>query len=70
MKSKKHRENKTKRNAKFVEDDLLFSSDENFAFIVGFTSNGVPFGITHEEMKEIEKEEISSNKKDDIDLPF
>ena len=55
MKSKKHRENKTKRNAKFVEDDLLFSSDENFAFIVGYTSGGAPYGITYEEMKQIEK---------------
>ena len=27
-------------------------SDERFAFIAGYTSNGVPFGITHEEMGE------------------
>lgn len=27
----------------------LSESDENFAFIVGYTSNGVPYGLTHEE---------------------
>lgn len=26
-----------------------FDYDENFSFIAGFTSNGVPFGLTHEE---------------------
>ncbi|MCF8302354.1 MAG: hypothetical protein K9I94_03685 [Bacteroidales bacterium] len=31
-------------------------SDEMFAFIAGYTSNGVPSGITHEEMEAIDKE--------------
>ena len=39
-----------------------FGSDENFAFIVGFTSCGVPYGITHEEMAEIEKNEIKTEE--------
>lgn len=30
---------------------LAFESDENFAYIVGYTSNGVPFGLTHEEFE-------------------
>lgn len=32
---------------------ICMDSDENFASIVGYTSGGVPYGITHEEMEEI-----------------
>ena len=28
----------------------LFDSDENFAYIIGYTSGGAPYGVTHEEM--------------------
>lgn len=35
-----------------------FNSDENFAFITGYTSGGFPYGITHEEMEEIENNEL------------
>ena len=28
-------------------------SDENFAMIIGYTSGGFPYGVTHEEMDEI-----------------
>ena len=35
-----------------------FNSDENFAFIAGYTSGGFPYGITHEEMEEIDKNEL------------
>ena len=63
---------KTNKKNKFDKDYLLFQSDDNFAFIAGFTSNGVPFGLTHEEMRELENEpKISeSENKEDIDLPF
>ena len=30
-----------------------FESDENFAMIIGYTSSGFPYGVTHEEMEEI-----------------
>lgn len=30
-----------------------FESDENFAMIIGYTSGGFPYGVTHEEMEEI-----------------
>lgn len=30
-------------------DDMPFESDESFAFIVGYTAGGVPYGLTHEE---------------------
>ena len=29
-----------------------FESDEDFAMIIGYTSGGAPYGVTHEEMKE------------------
>ena len=31
--------------------NLTIELDENFAYIVGYTSNGVPFGLTHEEFE-------------------
>lgn len=34
-----------------------FESDHNFAIIMGYTSGGFPYGITHEEMEELKKEE-------------
>ncbi|MEW9674259.1 hypothetical protein [Ammoniphilus sp. 3BR4] len=52
--------------------------DETFYFIAGYTSNGVPFGITHKEMEEIDltKEgmgqsmEKTNEHVDDDNLPF
>jgi hypothetical protein len=38
-------------------DHISPDSDETFAFIVGYTSGGFPYGITHEEMDEIERNE-------------
>lgn len=42
------------------EDELNalcgFESDENFAMILGYTSGGFPYGVTHEEMGEIKRE--------------
>ena len=43
------------------EDELNdlcgFESDENFAMILGYTSGGFPYGVTHEEMDKINNEE-------------
>jgi hypothetical protein len=33
-----------------------FESDENFAMIIGYTSGGYPYGVTHEEMEKIDIE--------------
>ena len=39
-----------KKGGKQIEEDFLDGfSDENFAYIAGYTSGGVPFGLTHEE---------------------
>ncbi len=33
-----------------------FESDENFAMIIGYTSGGYPYGVTHEEMEQLDIE--------------
>lgn len=47
---------KKKREDK-LNDLYGFDSDENFAMIIGYTSGGFPYGVTHEEMDEINNEE-------------
>jgi hypothetical protein len=34
-----------------------FERDENFAVIVGYTSGGFPYGLTHEDKEELNKED-------------
>jgi len=47
-----------KKNREEKLNDLCgFDSDENFAMILGYTSGGFPYGVTHEEMEEINDEE-------------
>lgn len=61
---------KEKRKQKRELLDMDFDSDETFAFIVGYTSGGVPYGITYVEMEEIEKNEpkpIGSGLDDEFD---
>jgi hypothetical protein len=41
-----------------ILDNALNDSDDNFAFIVGHTSGGFPYGLTHEEF---EKAELDNN---------
>ncbi|MGD7024022.1 hypothetical protein ACQCVK_15580 [Rossellomorea vietnamensis] len=53
---KQEKENK-KRKKEVRELQDLIESDETLAFIAGYTEGGAPFGITHEEMQEIENEE-------------
>jgi len=59
-KSPHHMNEKKSRNRKIKKekiDELTgLESDENFAYIVGYTSGGAPYGLTHEEMAELEKE--------------
>ncbi|MFB9974615.1 hypothetical protein FPQ10_10520 [Allobacillus sp. SKP2-8] len=69
-----------------IEEKLLENSNERFAFIAGYTSGGVPFGVTWEEWNKLETtkkydlEKSEKNKKtvkhnnhyymDDDELPF
>lgn len=46
---------KKKREDK-LNDLCGFDSDENFAMIIGYTSGGFPYGVTHEEMDELNNE--------------
>jgi hypothetical protein len=65
--AKKNRQMSERKNRKLKKEikaeDVEFDNDENFAFIVGYTSGGAPYGLTHEEMNEIKKE---NNETDDI----
>lgn len=38
-------------------DEMPIESDYNFAFIMGYTSGGAAYGITHEEWRKIQEEE-------------
>lgn len=72
----KNKSRKSRRKKKQNEIEYSFyESDETFAFIAGYTSGGVPYGVTWEEMEEIERKEKEKleNKNqcaEDIDLPF
>ncbi|ETI66642.1 hypothetical protein [Neobacillus vireti] len=48
---------KEKRKRKALEIDAFNDFDDTFAFIAGYTEGGAPFGITYEEMDEINKNE-------------
>lgn len=70
----KVKKSKRKKKQKVYEDNS-FESDDTFAFIAGYTSGGAPYGITWEEMEEIERKENKEMEKtiqyvNDIDLPF
>ena len=63
---------KKKRNKKNHNEVEVMTEEEfcGFDFIAGFTSGGVPFGITSEEAEEIEREMDRIQIDEDIDLPF
>lgn len=72
MSEKRNRNRKIFKKVK-PNADLLIESDENFGFIVGYTSNGVPYGLTHEEWNEISDKSSQEKNKDNnnnIELPF
>lgn len=48
------RQGKKKEGYTSNEWDTIYESDENFAFIAGYTENGVPFGMTNDEWDEVE----------------
>lgn len=60
-----------------ASEEFLLDSDDTFAFIAGYTTGGVAYGITWEEMREIEqREETVCGKEhrlqneEETDLPF
>ena len=46
-----------KKEQKAEEDYLSEFIDDGFAFVVGYTSGGAPYGLTHEEMSDIDAED-------------
>lgn len=46
------RKQKQLRDLKLKGRDMV-ESDENFAYIIGYTSNGIPFGLTHDELEDV-----------------
>lgn len=75
LKAKQLQKEKRKREIAQTEEDF---GDELFYFIAGYTENGVPFGITREEMGEddenfyLDKSTVikAARHLDDDDLPF
>ena len=63
---------KKKKNKKNHNEVEVMTEEEYFGFdfIAGFTSGGVPFGITSEEADENEKEMDRIQVDEEIDLPF
>lgn len=63
---------KKKKNKKNHNEIEVMTEEEYFGFdfIAGFTSGGVPFGITSEEADENEKEMDRIQVNEEIDLPF
>jgi hypothetical protein len=70
MSEKRYRNRLKFKNVKH-ETESLIESDEYIGFIVGYTSNGVPYGLSQNEMDEI-KDEIKNEKfeMNNLDLPF
>ena len=51
----KAEKSRQKREAKVLNEYI--DCDDTFAYIAGYTSNGVPYGITWEEMEKLENDE-------------
>ncbi|WP_316568736.1 hypothetical protein [Neobacillus sp. YIM B06451] len=61
---KKKKKNKMEKKTRYNDYwGLDYDSDETFAFIAGYTSGGAPYGITHKEMAEIEREEREAKQR-------
>jgi hypothetical protein len=46
------------REKRKIAGTMLNESDDNFAFIIGYTSGGFPYGLTHDEFKIIKSENM------------
>lgn len=45
-----------------IDTNWLIESDEHLGFIVGYTSNGVPYGLTHEEWDKVKTDDKNEKK--------
>lgn len=51
-----------------IENEISFDSDENFAFMAGYTSGGTPYGVTHEDWKALEAIYLDSDERQLYDM--
>lgn len=73
MKHTKNCANKqNKKNRKLKKDHEIsdYGSDENYFFIVGYTSGGAPYGITWEQAEEDGLLDFEETIASDQDFPF
>ena len=56
----KAKEKRRRKEQRELADDFAFDQDETFAFIAGYTSGRVPFGITYEEEEELNSKTVSA----------
>ncbi len=59
---------KKAKKLKKVEETVI-ESDENFAYIVGYTPGGAPYGVTWEEMEQY-SDDIQDSELEEDQLPF
>ncbi len=59
LKQKQEKENQSK---------LDVESDSDFGLIVGYTSGGFPYGLTHDEMAQISEDENKNTENGKIDI--
>ncbi len=70
MSEMRHRNRKKSKKVN-ADMDSLIESDEHFGFITGYSSNGVPYGLTHEELNEINSEiKKEGTENDNTDFLF
>lgn len=60
-KARKHQREIKESQSEFADTD----SDDTFAYIVGYTSGGVPYGVTWEEMGEISPSNLEERREQD-----
>lgn len=60
---------KSKKEKEFTQQNYIDQySDETFYFIAGYTSNGTPYGLTLDELEQMNND--SSQFEEDDELPF
>jgi hypothetical protein len=64
----KQKEKRKREKELNLQDDMYQYSDDTFYFIAGYTSNGVPYGLTWDEL-EHESEDLYEQR-DSEELPF
>ena len=62
----KHEQKQEQKNKKL--STFLVESDSDFGFIVGYTTGGIPYGLTHDEMAQITENGNTNTENDKIEI--